>query len=380
MNEGTQAMLLRERMAKASSGRIDSVEALTEAAHHTAAVVGAKLGVAAAPAAPAAPAVTEATLPQVGSGVHAGDVRNRLKYSMPRIDGVGAEPVVEAAADEQMYMGGGKGKKGWGLTVGTTRDGGVWVGGNVGTNSGRYGGQITVGKTGMPGATDIPGTGLSVRDGQFSSPNMTVGGLFRGDRRSRPGVELPDGPSPGPRIPSPYEGTEVTVNGVHGVIVEVYGERAAVALDSPVEGNHMIFVDLRGLAEEAVAEGSCVRCGNGITESQKFCGGCGNPLHEARSEQAAHDSAVRKLAQAGHVGKALVHAFTGMHRQGKFSNPHAISHFLKASNDVHAKMKKGHSLESAFASTFTPTRETARAAKLVGAKLKVDRGNWVTHD
>lgn len=277
MNEGTQAMLLRERMAKASAGRIDSVEALTEAAQHTAAVVGAKLGATAAPASPAAHAVTEATLPQVGADPTAGDVRNRLKFSKPRIDGVGAAPVVEdTAADEQVSMGGGKGKKGWGVTVGTTRDGGVWVGGNVGTNSGRYGGQITVGKTGMPGATDIPGTGISVRDGQFSSPNMTVGGLFRGDRRSRPGVELPDGPSPGPRIPSPYEGTEVTVNGVHGIVVEVYGNRASVALDSPLEGNHIVFVDIQSMMESA--EGSCVRCGNGITESQKFCGGCGNRL------------------------------------------------------------------------------------------------------
>jgi hypothetical protein len=43
-------------------------------------------------------------------------------------------------------------------------------------------------------------------------------------------------------------------------------------------------------------------------------------------------------------------------------------------------MKKGHSLEKAFASHFVPTRETARAAKLVGAKLKVERGDWVEHD
>lgn len=97
-----------------------------------------------------------------------------------------------------------------------------------------------------------------------------------------------------------------------------------------------------------------------------------------RSDRAANHSLVKKLAAAGDLRNAMTHAIVGADRRGEYGpNIHAMPLMLGAAQRARDHMDNGNSLEDALSTHFTPTRSNHTMAKLLGAKLGVERGQWV---
>jgi len=292
-----QAALAAQVRAAAFAPRVDTPEALEEAEAARQELLGAvevdpeKMATAKPQAAARGGAVAEATLPGIGSQLDTGKVRD-LALSTPRHDVLLHEKQVCGGCGEQwpcsveknrgQYSGIEHAKHNpvekkpppkkdeqtvktgkWQFSLNKEPDkygGGVRFGI---TNPSGEGGVMTFGGAGMPGGTDIPYTGLSVKDGTVVVGPTSVSGIFSRTQTDASGRRSVGNISPNPRtvMPNPYgneefvrPGVEVSLGETKGVVVEVEDNRALLALNDPIDGSRMVYVGLEQFQEARMNE------------------------------------------------------------------------------------------------------------------------------